>query len=321
MSLNSVETLSIINTVSNLEQRANSLAAKLQGSLISSLRIKDGSITNAKIADLAITTAKIEDATIGAAKIASLSANKITAGTVSADRIEADSITADKLNVSALSAISANLGTVTAGSVTGATITGSYFKTSDTNDRIELNYSQLLQFYGGNVVAQFEINQCVIYDGGIFLADSSQNTRGIIGQSGGNVVIGTTTCPLILFQSLNTDYPIIAVGDNDYRVDFVCGTFQIRGTTKTAIVPTKDGFNALYCVESPDVWFFDIANSFDEIDPMFFEVTEGEYHTITNSNNEVIIFRKRKGFAKIRFEEKTKNQFLLNNKLWGQQYE
>ena len=102
---------------------------------------------------------------------------------------------------------------------------------------------------------------------------------------------------------------------------------------KTAIVPTSKGFNALYCAESPNVWFFDFCYGKKVIefnkwrirfswkvkpDKMFLEVTEPPYFIIpTGSKNLIQIWGIRKGMKNKRFEKKTKKEFEENNKFWS----
>ncbi len=91
--------------------------------------------------------------------------------------------------------------------------------------------------------------------------------------------------------------------------------FDLRLTsTKTAIVPTSQGFNAVYAVEAPEVWFFDFAPDKDHIDPLFLEVTEGEMKTLKTEEGEILVFRRRAGHADKRFTPKTAEQFEKNEK-------
>jgi len=103
---------------------------------------------------------------------------------------------------------------------------------------------------------------------------------------------------------------------------------------KTAIMPTSKGYNALYCTESPEVWFMDfcygkkVMRSIFQFwkrdwiikpDKMFVEVTEAPYRIIpTGQDNLVQVWGKRKGQADKRFESKTKTEFEENNKFWGE---
>ena len=317
MSLNSIATQHIFDQLATLERRASALQAMVQGAPIDSIRIGTAIITDAKIADGAITTGKIVDAAITNAKIDSLSAVKVTAGTINADRIGADTITADKLNVSELSAIAASFGTVTAGSITGTTITGGGVFTSVGDNRVYFGGSQLGFLQGGNFDIVAQHNLFYLYGAGIGFAElGASSSRGLFGisSSTGNVIYGSTLVDLVLIQTLGDD---IFLGDVSTGDIYFEGTFQINGSTKTAIVPTSQGHKALYCVEAPEVWFFDIVPAGQPIDPLFLEVTTGEMKTVTNADKERLVFRKRKGFDTLRFTNKTKAQFIQNNKLWG----
>lgn len=96
---------------------------------------------------------------------------------------------------------------------------------------------------------------------------------------------------------------------------------------KTAIVPTKEGYKALYTNESPEVWFTDFCKikrtwkfwkQEYEIDPMFLEVTVGPYHFIpTFDRNIAQVWGKRKGSEHLRFTSKSKQEFIDNNKFWS----
>ena len=331
MSLNTVQSENLVRIISQLEVRANRLQAQVQGAGISRIRIGTGIITAAKIADLSITTAKIEDGAITNAKIDSLDASVVTSDTISADRIAADSITADKLNVSTLSAITANLGTVTAGSITGIDITSSVFRTSTGNDQVNISNSSRLLFYeGGQVRNWIREDLFYVYRGtgsgssGIGFYTASGTSAGVMGLSSDEqtFVYGATNNPLILFQSLssnNLDGIEVSrvIGQDDNTDIYInCSSFKINGSTKTAIVPTSKGYRALYCLESPEVWFYDIVKKHSKIDPLFLEVTEGTMKTVTNKNGDVLIFRKRKQFANVRFQSKTRQQFETNEKRW-----
>lgn len=97
---------------------------------------------------------------------------------------------------------------------------------------------------------------------------------------------------------------------------------------KTAIVPTSNGYNALYCTESPEVWFMDFARYEKKwwqskkkakiiCDEMFLEVTSPPYIVMPTLNKNLVqIWGKRKGLEHKRFESKTKEQFDKNNAFW-----
>lgn len=101
----------------------------------------------------------------------------------------------------------------------------------------------------------------------------------------------------------------------------------LNGTDKYAIMQTAKGFNALYCVESPEVWFMDFCwgkkiRKFPKFwktewqvkpDPTFMEVIEGQIVVMpTGVKNIVQIWGKRKGHADKRFETKTKEEYDKN---------
>jgi len=85
-------------------------------------------------------------------------------------------------------------------------------------------------------------------------------------------------------------------------------------SNKTAILPTSRGFNALYSVESPEVWFVDFCKSKNKIDPLFKEVTVPPYHFLKCEGGEYQVWGKRKGHEHKRFETKTQAEFEANEK-------
>lgn len=114
-----------------------------------------------------------------------------------------------------------------------------------------------------------------------------------------------------------------------FRV-YLNGDAYLGGSLKTAIVPTNKGYAALYCMESPEVWFMDFCYGQSpewwefwkdpkvHYDPIFLIVTEPPYHVVpTVDKNWFQVYGKRKGYVKNRFEKKTKEEFEANNKLWS----
>jgi len=91
-------------------------------------------------------------------------------------------------------------------------------------------------------------------------------------------------------------------------------SFNVNGNWKSAIVPTKkDGYRALYCMESPEIWFMDFTGEDKKLAPMFEEVTEGQCKWIKTEDG-YQVWRRRKGANDIRFEQKTEEQFLQNER-------
>jgi len=113
------------------------------------------------------------------------------------------------------------------------------------------------------------------------------------------------------------DRNVITWGDGaSLGIDRTGSWFHINGNDKSAIVPTSQGYNALYCAEAPEVWFFDFCKTKKDIDPMFLEVTEGEMKFI-KCDKGYQVWRKRKGHAHKRFESKTALQFYKNEAFLG----
>ena len=96
------------------------------------------------------------------------------------------------------------------------------------------------------------------------------------------------------------------------------------GLDKTAIVPTLKGYQALYSIESPEVWFVDFAKVEHKwwqfwkkpnyiVDKTFLEVTVPPYIPMpTLVKGWVQVWGKRKGHENKRFEEKTEAEFKKN---------
>jgi hypothetical protein len=88
----------------------------------------------------------------------------------------------------------------------------------------------------------------------------------------------------------------------------------ISGTLKNAIVPTSEGYRALACMESPEVWFMDFTPMVDVLDPLFRETTEGPYRYIKCEDGWFQVWGRRKGYKETRFEMKTEKEFIANER-------
>lgn len=117
---------------------------------------------------------------------------------------------------------------------------------------------------------------------------------------------------LTLNKKLEVDNGDTTIFNDGANVKITNGAF-----VKTAIVPTSKGHKALYCAESPEVWFFDFCDSRETIDPLFLEVTEGKMRFIKLEDGGYQVWRRRKGFENTRFEAKTAEQFQKNNDFWS----
>jgi len=159
---------------------------------------------------------------------------------------------------------------------------------------------------------------------GIGFNTSSGGSAGLMGLSSdqNTVVFGVTNNPLVLFQNTSSsgsdgiDVARVIGQDDNTDIYISCANFKINGSTKTAIVPTSKGYRALYCVESPEVWFYDIVKKDENVDDLFLEVTEGISKTVTNKSGDRLVFRKRKGMAHVRFDQKTARQYRANEQRW-----
>lgn len=318
MKLNVIEQARLTRQIGGLFERLQNAEAYFSGVEISTARIGDATITNAKIADLSVTTAKIANVTVENAKINDLNATKITTGTLDADRIAAGSITADKLSVTTLSAITSNLGSVNAGTISGVNITGGTVRTSSGTSRVEMTSSperftvwdsgnKRVAMGAGNVV--FYGNKALrIVSGSTLYSqwDASSTSFNLIHANPAGPGFGT----LILRNDGSGDIYIVA----DDTINLIAPTVRLDTGSKTAVVPTKDGYRSLYCAEAPEVWFMDFYT--DRIDPMFKEVTEGEQHEFKCTNGKTLLFAKRRGYANTRFTKKTSIEFERNNRLY-----
>jgi hypothetical protein len=121
----------------------------------------------------------------------------------------------------------------------------------------------------------------------------------------------------------------ISLAGNDAQ--FTGGNgWKLNGNTKSAIVPTSKGYRALYCMESPEVWFMDFARKVHKwwqfwkkpnfiVDKTFLEVTVAPYIFMpTLVKGWVQVWGKRKGHENKRFEEKTEAEFKKNEEFLSQ---
>lgn len=154
----------------------------------------------------------------------------------------------------------------------------------------------------------------LVADGGILIqADNDSSGSGNVSIQGNYATIRSNAANNSFYLYSGSDYKQILIQDTG-------GTTSIQragSSAKTAIVETSQGYKALYCTESPEVWFMDFYDSKEKIDPMFLEVTEKPYHYIKCEDGEYQVWGKRKGFGGKRFESKDKNEFHRNNAFWS----
>lgn len=320
MPSNSIDFNSITRDLQLINSELSRVESFISGQEIDTIRIKDASIGTAKIGNLQVTNAKFQDLAITNAKIVSVSAEKLTTGFLSADRIFAGSITANKLNVSALSAISSNFGNVTSGTILSATITGGTIRNSSSDTRVEMNGSSNSMIFrnssGEKVI--FNANGIRINDLPLEFVFDGQFKARIQQNSGDSLVIESrSVSEMYLANTLagaNVDF---VSANGSVQIGFASNNVFVNGNPKSAIVETSLGYRALYCAESPEVWFFDIVDDLKKTDPIFEEITSGDTKALRTDQGKYLIFKRRKGFDHTRFEKKTAQQFYKNNSFWG----
>lgn len=138
--------------------------------------------------------------------------------------------------------------------------------------------------------------------------------------SGGHVRIKDSTGNAFFLHDGSSTYNQITIDDN-------AGTTRIiraGSTAKTAIMKMDDGSHkALYCVESPEVWFMDFVstNDINQLDKDFLEVTTTPYHFIPTTSGMFQVWGKRYDMTEKRFENMTEYQYESNNKFWRQAHQ
>jgi len=279
----------------------------------------------------------------------SIKASQITSEYISGDRIDVTMLNAKNIQAATVKSDWVYAGNINASQITAGSITvgGSsqptaliiQHSTNDSNSR--------LRFEGGSRIWEdTSDNMGLNALGGEFYIYTNSTQRAYFGSSNINLYPATTYVKKINFgfdgqNEGNIDNVDIIRGYNDIRFqiqggdDFKfldgdghqhatihgdTGRFQsdnsyvtLAGTDKTAILRLLNQYRALYCVESPEVWFFDFCESKDKVDPLFLEATEGEIKFIACDKG-YQVWRRRKGHANKRFEIKTAEEFARNEK-------
>lgn len=281
--------------------------------------------------------------TVTSAEIVSLSASKLTAGTIDASVITVTNLNADNIksgtfkvggggqpnaieitqggsgssgnsrliwtpsNSRIWADSSGNIGLNSKGSGGGH---GLYLYENDTQVAFFANGSQA-NFAGG-----------VHSDGGFNVGDPGGSN--FDSRFNGNVILGDMRLNtsngysrFVFKDGGGTERVSITPNGSSSHLDMNGFSLQLA-SNKTAIVPTSSGFRALYCVESPEVWFMDFFYPDKGIDPLFDEVTEGKSFFIKAKDGTgktvMQVWRHRKAHADKRFEEKTVADFEANEK-------
>lgn len=132
----------------------------------------------------------------------------------------------------------------------------------------------------------------------------------------GDVSVGSYTFRVgghLYMNSGNNNVYIYSTGSNLSFKDGT-GTYASLSALKTAILPTSRGYNAVYCMESPEVWFMDFTREKNKVSSLFKEITSPPYRFIKCEDGWYQVWGKRKGFEETRFESKTYEEYLANEK-------
>ena len=305
---------------------------------------------------------------VGAASITSLNADVINAGTLYAARIATGSLNAEKIESNTITTTQISTSYIYAGAIDcgqlktgtlqvgganqpgyiymtrgGSTGGGDAYLRWQGNSQIWVdpsNYLALLSigeriyFYTGAGVlyALFERGQpASFYAGGSFSGGELKITDNNLYWYDSRLADGH---PRYVFKSNDGVERFSVTPDASPNTKLSMNGYDLKlSSNKTAIVPTSKGFNALYCMESPEVWFMDFCYGKKvrkwpkfwktewqvKPDPMFMEVVEGQIMVMkTEAKNVVQIWGKRKGHATTRFESKTQEEYDKNEAFWSQ---
>lgn len=276
-----------------------------------------GLITNAFIQDAAITNAKIGTAAIGTANIGTLTFNEISGGTATLggtsngngllqiyDSVGTKISQSDNEGIRVFGTTAFRCAYISGGTIIndiayfGANSSGTVFLQTGVGIpfRFGMNGQTIFQM-GAFSTGTLEVNGNLSVSGNIIGTTTYSNSSGYANSSG-------------TADSLSPDGVTAFYVDPD--IYLAAGT-----SVKTAIVPTKYGYKALYTNESPEVWFMDFCENKEKVDPLFIEVTVPPYHFIKCEGGEYQVWGKRKGLENKRFEDKSEVEFRENNSFWN----
>lgn len=287
---------------------------------------------------------------IDQAYIGNLSANKITTGILDAAIVSVINLNASNINTGSLNAASINVTNLNANNITsGNYLVGNSgqpnqiiirrngsngFLTWEGGNKIWSDENQFMgftangeRFYfytGGTTYALFQRGaQAEFYAGIKAAAGSNINADGDI-KANGRLKSNQNTMEL---NGKNVTF----WNTSEFYLSGSTPKVKIGGNEKTAIVPTSKGYKALYCMESPEVWFMDFCFATREnpmwmfwkkqytyhIDPLFREVAVPPYHFMPTMRSDIFqVWGRRLGHTHKRFGKKTKRQFLKNERFY-----
>lgn len=321
--------------------------SKYERGLITTAFIQDAAITTAKIGSAQITNANIATAAIGTANIGTLTFNEIEGGTARlGGTANGDGVLQIRNSLGTTIIQGDNLGHHyydTSGTEQLKVDTDGLHAYTSGTERIRIDDEGLFGYGTISTIIRLRENAGTSTSYGLigystngdngnhpsFFISSADNKDLLIFTQNSNARVGIKGHGRVLMYSQDDSVDIHATSANkgvflqgaDTGIANSSGVFVYDYDTagyieKTAIVPTKEGYKALYTNESPEVWFMDFCESKDKIDPTFLEVTSEPYHFIKCEGGEYQVWGKRKGLEHKRFESKTEDEFLTNNSFW-----
>lgn|SRR3990167_2940376 len=318
--------------------------------------LQDNAVTNTKVNNLSankITSGTIDAGTIN---VINMNAGNISSGTMSFNRASGGTLVlGGTANGNGLMQILNTAGTTI---VKGDNLGHHYYGTSGTQELVGVD-SLGFHAYNSGGTKLYDINTNGIFGYGTSTGvlrfrtdDSATASYGFMGQLSGSAFYFASGQNNDIFSYadksnlISADVDVYITADNDIIIesdaDVNGGAMYFRNNAsnvylfydqsagvyrnltmnanKTAIMPTSEGYRALYCVESPEVWFMDFVDKKDELDLLFLEVTVPPYKYIRCDDNTYQVWGKRKGKEGVRFEKMTQEQFNQNDKFWSQAY-
>lgn len=322
---------------------------------VGTANLQDGSVTNAKIANLFFEVGVGRTLTLGGSNngdgllvIENSSGNKIIQG----DNLGLHLYDSSGNNLVTLDDLGLHVYNGSGGQLVLLNNTGLHTYNGSSTLLSEFT-SSAVNIYGNNTLA-FKQNPSSsasgligTIPGGTFLVGSANsNAMQVAGETtlglfslGGDLTIESSNniniSPVgsiymygqkVFFSSTASDY--------EFGLSGTTPVLLFNGNLKSAIVPTSIGYRALYTNESPEVYFMDFVKGIKkrkfplfweyeyilEYDPLFLETVEIKDPPIIMETINKQIFQvwfHRKGYKNIRFEKKTKKQFMKNNDFWN----
>jgi len=276
---------------------------------------------------------------IGVTYIPNLNASKITAGTITIGGTNQPS------NLTIVESTSGSAGSTTSllnWKSSGGTLRGKMW--ADSSGYMGYNSIGGRHYFytNNNEYAVFQNGAQAIFNEGISCRDSFNITAGNDARIAGGMFYfassGTTeaifaNAGVSMEYNANTYHYWNIGGSNELKLSSTGLTLQgylyqpnseyiylgthylnLNGSNKTAIIPTSEGYKALYATESPEVWFMDFTTDKNKLDPLFKEVTVSPYHFVQCVDGEYQVWGKRKGHDGFRFEQKSEAEFEANEK-------